>query len=116
MTVRNDVIGNFSAVSKGSLAVRRRDLESEGGFDEQELPNALFAADLCLKLLRRGLRIVLTPYADLMHTGANTVSSPTDTELGCFKKRWPRHFAADPFYNPNLSRRDGRFEIEIDRK
>lgn len=115
MTVRNDVVGNFSAVSESCLAVRRIDLDREGGFDEQAFPNSLFSADLCLKLLNRGFRIVLTPYADLMSTGAEPAASPTEPELTCFKKRWPRHMAADPFYNPNLSKRDGKFSIQVGR-
>ena len=109
---RNQVVGNFSAVSESCLAVTRADLESAGGFDEVNLPNALFAADLCLRLGETNGRIVLTPYAELIRQDQSPDPRPAVAELEYFKKRWPQYVAADPFYNPNLSRRDATFSID----
>ncbi|MEP7213399.1 MAG: glycosyltransferase [Acidobacteriota bacterium] len=110
---RNQFIGNFSAVSETCMAVKRVDFERAGGFDETNLPNDLFAADFCLKLGQFGLRIVFTPYAELIRKKMLPAADPTEAEFKYFEKRWLRHFVHDPFYNPNLSKRDGTFSIKV---
>ena len=109
---RNQVVGNFSAVSEFCMAIRRTDFESVGGFDAENFPDALFAADLCLRLRERGKRLVLTPYAELFATAEIVETKPSPSETNAFQKKWPQYFAADPFYNPNLSKRDGTFSIK----
>ena len=110
---RNQVIGNFSAVSEFCMAVKREDFNSVGGFDEKNLPNSFFAADLCLRLGELGRRIAMTPYAKLVHTVQAQDIEPSAGELEYLQKRWPRQMSCDPFYNPNLSKRDGTFSIEV---
>jgi hypothetical protein len=110
---RNQVTGNFSAVSEYCMAVSRDDFQAAGGFDADNFPDALFAADLCLKLRAKGKRIVLTPYAEMVAATAIFETKPTNSEAETFRKKWPQYFAADPFYNPNLSKRDGTFSIKI---
>ena len=55
--------------------------------------------------------VVLTPHAEMVAT-AILETKPSAAELEAFQKKWPQYFAADPFYNPNLSKRDGTFSIE----
>jgi GT2 family glycosyltransferase len=110
---RNLMIGNFSAVSASCLAVRREEFIAEGGFDVESFPAALFSVDLCLRLRERGKRIVFNPYAELACTSAyRTSSTLPHAELERLQKKWPQYFAADPFYNPNLSTRDATFSID----
>jgi GT2 family glycosyltransferase len=93
--------------------VRREEFIAEGGFDVESFPAALFSVDLCLRLRERGKRIVFNPYAELACTSAyHTSSTLPHAELERLQKKWPQYFAADPFYNPNLSTRDATFSVE----
>lgn len=107
------VVNNFSAVSANSLAVRRAVFDSVGGFDAQNLPEALFDADFCLRLRAANLRIVFTPYAEFVQTRKRDLrpeSSAAEAEF--FRRRWQRIMTRDPFYNPNLSLAGETFTIK----
>jgi glycosyltransferase involved in cell wall biosynthesis len=52
---RAQVAGNFSAVSLQGLTARRELFEQSGGFDAENLPDALFDADFCLRLREKKL-------------------------------------------------------------
>ena len=113
---RAQVINNFSAVSAECLAIRRSLFWQISGFDETNLPNALFDVDLCLRLQENGYRIVWTPHAelriiDLMKTSEN--GSVSANESSYFKRRWRKIIEKDPFYNPNLTRRFEDFSLQI---
>jgi glycosyltransferase involved in cell wall biosynthesis len=110
---RAQAIGNFSAVSAECLAVRRTVFDEFGGFDAENLPNSLFDADLCLRLGEKGLRIVLTPYAEMIEIEkmAPPVRSARETDF--FRQKWRNLLEKDPFYNPNLSLAGETFTIEI---
>lgn len=114
---RNMLTGNFSAVSISCLCVKRDLFEESGGFDFQNLPKRFFDADLCLKLREKDLRIVFTPYAEMIKIDKqkqlNFEQHLTAEETEFFTKRWQKICENDPFYNPNLSKKDGRFSIEI---
>lgn len=112
MTARNVVIANYSAVSESCLAVKKRDFDMVEGFDDQNFPSALFAADLCMKVSARGLRVLTTPFAELERCHHREIEYPSEAELLSFTERWPQQSAADPFYNPNLSKSDGTFSID----
>ncbi len=117
---RGRVIGNFSAVSVSCFCLRRDLFEEIGGFDAENLPTRFFDADLCLKLREKGLRIVFTPYAELqkLRTSGrlNLELAPSAEEKRYFAERWRDICARDPFYNPNLSRKDGSFSIAVESK
>jgi N-acetylglucosaminyl-diphospho-decaprenol L-rhamnosyltransferase len=56
------------------LAVRRDAWESVGGFDEAFFPVWFEDVDLCLRLRRRGWRIVYWPKARFVHSGGHSVN------------------------------------------
>ncbi len=108
---RNQVIGNYSAVSLSCMAIRREVFEEIGGFDEENLPNTLFGVDLCLRLRESGYRIVFTPYIEMIRNRAALQKVQTADEEMYFRKRWNSYVENDPFYNSNLSKKDATFSI-----
>jgi GT2 family glycosyltransferase len=111
------LVNNYSAVSVSCLMTRRAVFESIGGFDAENFPNKFFDADFCLKLREKDFRIVFTPYAELIKIEEkrrlNLEKDATVAEKDDFLKRWKKFAERDPFYNPNLSKKDASFSIEI---
>lgn len=99
---RNGLIGNYSAVSVSLMAIRREVFFSAGGFDAENFPNAVFDADLCLRLRETGRRIVFSPFTIGRTLGRESVSRG-QREIELFKEKWATIIERDPFYNPNLS-------------
>lgn len=114
---RLQLINNFSAVSVSCLMTRREAFESVGGFDAENFPNRFFDADYCLKLGEKKCRIVFTPYAELIKIDKkrrlNFEKNPTAEEKNYFTEKWKNYIERDPFYNPNLSKKDASFLIKI---
>ncbi|HEV8593153.1 MAG TPA: glycosyltransferase [Pyrinomonadaceae bacterium] len=113
---RNIVTGNFSAVSAWCMVIRKSLFVDIGGFDSTVLPEQLFDADLCLRLCESGYRIVFTPYAkliELTESRAEARKAPSKSEADYFVSRWKEYVEQDPFYNPNLSKKDASFSIDI---
>ncbi len=115
--LRLQMVNNFSAVAVSCLCVRKNLFETVGGFDAENLPNRFFDADFCLKLRERNYRIVFTPYAELIKINTNKrlnlEENSTDLEREYFAEKWREIIKCDPFYNPNLSKRDASFSIKI---
>ena len=110
------VVQNFSAVTAACLMTRRAVFEEVGGFDE-EFGLDFNDIDLCLRLGRRGYRIVWTPYAELYHFESKTRGYAVTTgqqvrfmrETHLFQTQWSTVFRdGDPYYNPNLTRATGK--------
>jgi glycosyltransferase involved in cell wall biosynthesis len=110
---RAQVVNNFSAAAIDCLATRREVFQTAGGFDAEHFRNKLFDVDFCLKLREKNLRIVFTPYAELVQVDKqkllNIQKNPTVAERDFFKQKWQNVIEKDPFYNPNFSRRNKPF-------
>ncbi len=102
---------NFSAVTAACLLTHRRYFKRVGGFDAVHLPVAFNDVDFCLKLRSLGLRIVWTPYANLVHHESKSRGRDESreklerfhSEIELMMSRYPDLLASDPAYNPNLS-------------
>ncbi len=100
-----------SAATAACLAVPRAAFEAVGGLDAENLPVAFNDVDLCLRLRERGLRILWTPHAELVHHESKSRGSDFTpervekfhAEVAYMTRRWGAALMADAFYNPNLS-------------
>jgi GT2 family glycosyltransferase/glycosyltransferase involved in cell wall biosynthesis len=104
------VIRNYLAVTGACIATRKSILLEIGGFDEA-LRIDYNDIDLCLKLHFAGYRNIFTPYAELYHFEGTSQerNEPTPADRLIFEKRWGDQMYNDPFYNPNLTRRELNF-------
>jgi GT2 family glycosyltransferase len=104
------------AVTAACLMVRRQAFEAVGGFDET-LEVGFGDTDLCLRIHAKGLKILWTPYARLIHyesasrgKGGDALHlHPKDIQRFCLRYEAVIH-GGDPYYNPNLSPTSNRFE------
>jgi GT2 family glycosyltransferase len=103
-------VRDVSAVT-GACLLTRRDLYLEVGGMEPSLRVAYNDVDFCLKLRARGQRVIWTPLAELYHHEGKSRGKDRrgrarfEREIAFVQQRWSDVIAADPFYNPNLSRR-----------
>ena len=101
---------DMSAVTGACLLIRADLFRKIGGLDEG-FRNALYDADLCLRLREKGLLVVYTPYARLrcgaderwiQELGIEREGYAQDAEL--FRGKWRETIEhGDPYYNPNLT-------------
>jgi glycosyltransferase involved in cell wall biosynthesis len=101
---------NYSAVTAACLLTTKSLYLELGGFDETNFAVAYNDVDFCYRLTASGKRCVYCPDATLLHReGSSRGFTDNIAELASFKKKY-RDFK-DPFYNPNLSLENERFEI-----
>jgi GT2 family glycosyltransferase len=113
------MVREVSAVTGACLAVRREVYQEVGGLDEKALAVAFNDIDLCLKIRRAGYRVLVTPFAELFHhesaSRGHDRAAPHRArfarEIAAMHERWGPELAADPFYNPNFSRKSGGFKL-----
>jgi len=104
---RADRIRDCTAVTGACMIMRREVFDQLGGFDEHFI---LCGSDveICLRARARGLRVVVTPHARLLHHEAKTRG--TDIPRSDFQRSFaayePYLRGGDPYYNPNLSLKD----------
>ncbi len=96
---------NVAAVTAACIAMRKQVFEELGGFDEA-FPVVYNDVDLCLRARRAGYEIVCEPAAVLAHCeSATRKPAPAYQERERLYRRWAHVLdAADPYYNPNLTR------------
>lgn len=97
------VVRNYSAVTGACMMTRKELFREMGGFDEQ-LPIVYNDVDYCLRLGRRGLFVVYTPFALLYHYESTTrgaLHPPADEAIA--RARWATLIDNDPFYSPHLT-------------
>jgi ADP-heptose:LPS heptosyltransferase/GT2 family glycosyltransferase len=96
---------NVTAVTGACLLTRREIFDEVGGFDEahEVINNDL---DYCLKIRRRGLLCVFTPYAVLVHHERTSRSQMDERyNSAVFVDQWRRAFEqGDPYHHPRLSK------------
>ncbi len=102
---------DVSAVTGACLLVKKKLYEELGGLDES-FAVALNDVDFCLRLRKRGLLNIFTPFAELYHyesasrgTDLSGESAKRyDRESERFRERWKEELEkGDPYYNPNFS-------------
>lgn len=105
---------NVTAVT-GACMMTKKSLYDEVGGLSEEFAVALNDVDYCLKLRRKGLLNVFTPFAELFHYESRSrgtdVEAPSeenakryDEESKLFREKWaPELKAGDPYFNPNFS-------------
>lgn len=100
-------VREWSAATAACLMMRMEVFLAVGGLDEA-LTVGFNDTDLCLRIRAAGLKVLVDPFAVLLHkesaTRAETreVDHPADTAL--FQDRWCALLeSGDPFYNPALS-------------
>src|SRR5207247_666014 len=99
------VVRAASAGAGAWLATRRETFERAGGFDEA-LPVAYNDVDFCLRVQEQGLRVLYTPYTELLHhEGASRGRGDAAEKARAYmRRRWGARFEVDPYYHPSLSR------------
>jgi len=101
---------NYSAVTAACMLVRKTVFDDLGGFDEN-LANNFNDVDFCLRLRERGLKMIWTPHANLMHRESASRSRDSGLEESAqlpreatyMQEKWSEQLWRDPFYSPNLS-------------
>ena len=92
--VARDVVG----VTGACLLTRRRDLLAVGGMS-LEFPSSYGDVDLCLRLRRLGLRVVVEPAAMMVHHESSSRTPIVERwEWDRFTRRWGQF--NDPWYHP----------------
>ena len=100
-----DLTRNVSAVTGACLAIRRQVFFELAGFDER-FPVNYNDADLCMRAIRAGYRVVYESLAVLRHLECQTRRGGVGfAERELWYARWADQLdSGDPFYNPNLTR------------
>jgi GT2 family glycosyltransferase len=98
---------NCSAVTGACMMTRRSCFDDLGGFDAA-LPVAFNDVDYCLRLRDKGLLVVYTPLAELVHFESKSRGHADDVvETPIFRNRWrDEMLSGDPYYNVNLTHFD----------
>jgi GT2 family glycosyltransferase len=93
-----------SAVTAACMIMRKSLFHEIGGFDEHFF-TAYQDVDLCLRLRERGLRLICTPQAQLVHHESVSRQSYYDMiDRMLLLDRWESVIQrGDPYYNPNLN-------------
>jgi GT2 family glycosyltransferase len=102
---------NVTAVTGACLLVKKSLFDAVGGLEEG-FAISLNDVDFCLKLRKRNLLNVFTPFAELYHH--ESVSRGLDDngekaerynrESAVFRDKWKEELEkGDPYYNPNFS-------------
>ncbi|VAW77822.1 Glycosyl transferase, group 2 family, partial [hydrothermal vent metagenome] len=108
---QNLTMRGVSAVTAACLLIKKDVFFSVNGLDEEHFAVLFNDVDLCLKVGKKGFRIVYTPYAVLMHHGSfslkKKVNKPDEAarrryETLTLLQKWMPVLANDPAYNRNL--------------
>ena len=110
---------DMSAVTAAVMLVKKEVFEKVEGFDER-FAVAFNDIDICMKIREDKKLIVYAPYACFHHyesksRGAEDTPEKIERfnrEVGLFNLKWEKNILdGDPYYNQNLSVKDGFFNI-----
>ena len=110
---------DMSAVTAAVMLVKKEVFEKVEGFDER-FAVAFNDIDICMKIREGKKLIVYAPYACFHHyesksRGAEDTPEKIERfnrEIGLFNLKWEKNILdGDPYYNQNLSVKDGFFNI-----
>ncbi|MGB2895748.1 MAG: glycosyltransferase family 2 protein, partial [Anaerolineales bacterium] len=95
---------NYLAITGACMMVRREEFESVGGFNE-DYKLAFSDIELCLRIIEKGLRVMVTPHARLIHREGISRGRYMPVEDIVLAADAFLHWikAGDPYFNPNLS-------------
>jgi GT2 family glycosyltransferase len=110
---QNLTVRGVAAVTAACMLIRKDTYFDAGGMDEEKFAVLFNDVDLCLKVRERGLRVVYTPYAVLLHHGSYSIKKLKIGKIAddsrrreeCFRlvDKWLPVLANDPAFNPNLN-------------
>jgi GT2 family glycosyltransferase len=94
------VVSNYSAVTAACMLTRRGAFEEVGGL-AVAFPVNYNDVDYCLRLRRRGYRIVYTPEVTLWHyeSSSRGLRPPEQDERDLMLQRWGPVLREDPYYS-----------------
>ncbi len=109
---------DVSAVTGACLLIRKAVYEEVGGMDEH-LAVSYNDVDLCLKLREKGYLVVYDAFAHLHHYESRSrgyEDSPEKQarlarEAEYMKNKWKHVMGSDPYYNKNLSLKNGYYKL-----
>ena len=113
----------YSAVTGACLMIRADLYRDLGGLDGELFKVSYNDIDLCLKVRDRGLKVIYTPHATLLHHGSasQNATAPTSDKIANFQretarfiKHWLPRLATDPAWNRHLSLASTTPEIEAE--
>jgi GT2 family glycosyltransferase len=116
---RLQVPNEYSAVTGACLLTRRSLYETMGGLNSRDLAIAYNDVDYCIRVRKKGYRIVYCPQAELFHFESVTRGREDTSEKKWrytqereyMWNKWRLELEDDEFYNPNLSRVREDFSI-----
>lgn len=105
------IVRNYMAVTAACMLTPRELLLKLGGFDERNFAVGYNDVDYCYRLIGAGFRCVYCPDAELRHHENYSRGQRDDArEEGAFRRKYKS--LRDPWYNPNLSLDNERFEVQ----
>lgn len=97
------MVRNYKAVTGASLMIRKKIFEKVNGFDEIQFKTNYSDTDLCLKVYKMGLTIVMDPKSKLIHLTSQSrkdhLNVPNEI-LFYFKNKW-QFLLDDGYLNSN---------------
>jgi GT2 family glycosyltransferase len=97
----NRIYRNCLAVPGACLMTKRSAFEAVAALCEDYVQD-YWDADYCLRLRQKGLRVLFTAYAEMVHSEEATRAGWPQGQLESFRKAWGASVLRDPYYNPNL--------------
>ena len=103
------VARNYRAVTAACMLTPRDLFLEMGGFDEENFAVAYNDVDYCYRLGEKGRRVVYAPGAELTHhEGYSRPPLDRPSELSAYRMKYG--LRTDPYYSPNLTIDNERFE------